>query len=292
MKNQGGNCTVLVRMLMLLAGAILLAAVTFAQRQRTTDWPAYNGDAGGQHYSALTQIHRGNVRQLRIAWTFDTGEPGGLEDNPLVISGVVYACTPSRKVIALDATNGKILWKFDSGISGNAQMWGVSYWSEEGDARIFAGIGSFFYALDARNDKVITSFGGNGRVDLHKNLGREFEHQSFLITSPAAIYRDLVIVGGKEPEEPPSPPGDIRAYDARTGALRWSFHTIPHPGDFGYDTWPKDAWIDAGAANNWAGMTVDTVRGIIYVPASSAVPDLYGGKRLGDNLLRIRCSLA
>ncbi len=264
-----------------LLGAIASPQIAQAQSH---DWPVYDGDSSGDHYSSLSQISRRNVSQLHVAWSFDTGESGGLEANPLVVSGVVYACTPTRKVVALDAATGKLLWRFDSGIPSNGQMRGVSYWADAHNARIFAGIGSFLYAIDAHTGKLVSSFGEDGRIDLRKNLGRDYRRQSFLITSPGAIYKDLIIVGGKEPEEPPSPPGDIRAYDVRTGALRWTFHTIPHPGEFGYETWPADSWANAGAANNWAGMVVDTQRGIVYVPTGSAVPDLYGGDRAGDNL--------
>ncbi len=264
--------------------ATALSHSSFAQDRRSHDWPVYHGDSAGDHYSSLSQINRQNVTRLRVAWTFDTGESGGLEANPIVVSGVVYGCTPTRKVVALDAATGKLLWRFDSGIPSNGQMRGVSYWTDGHDTRIFAGISSFLYAIDARTGKPVPSFGEEGRIDLRKDLGRDYRRQSFLITSPGAIYKDLLIVGGKEPEEPPSPPGDIRAYDVRTGALRWTFHTIPHPGEFGYDTWPADAWTSAGAANNWAGMVVDTQRGIVYAPTGSAVPDLYGGTRPGDNL--------
>jgi quinoprotein glucose dehydrogenase len=248
------------------------------------DWAVYHGNTNGDHYSPLAQINRENVAGLKVAWSFDTGEQGGLETNPLIIGGVVYAVTPTRKIIALDAVTGKLLWKFDSGIQGEGPVRSVAYWTGNGDRRILAGINNFLYALNPADGKPIASFGENGRVDLRKGLGEDYLKQSIVMSSPGVIYKDLIIVGGREPEDIPSPPGDIRAYDVRTGALRWTFHTIPHPGEFGYETWPKDGWKTSGAANNWTGMTVDPARGIVYVPTGSAVPDWYGGARLGDNL--------
>src|SRR6266568_9029129 len=248
------------------------------------DWPVYGGDPGNQHYSPLTQINRANVKRLEVAWTFDTGERGGFQTSPIIVEGVLYGLTPSQKVIALDAATGKLRWKFDSGIRGTQPDRGVAYWAGGKDKRILAGVMNFVYALDASTGTPIASFGKNGRIDLREDLGRKPEAQSIALTSPGVIYKDLLIVGGREPETLPGPPGDIRAYDARTGQLRWSFHTIPHPGEFGYETWPKEAWKTSGAANNWAGMAVDFKRGIVYVPTGSAAFDFYGADRAGDNL--------
>jgi quinoprotein glucose dehydrogenase len=161
---------------------------------------------------------------------------------------------------------------------------GLAYWSSDDEKRIFVGVMNFVYGLDAVSGKPIPSFGKDGRIDLQENLGREPRLQSVALTSPGVIYKDLIILGGRNPETLPAPPGDIRAYDVRSGKLRWSFHTIPHPGEFGYDTWPKDAWQKSGAANNWAGMALDRQRGIVYVPTGSPVFDFYGGDRPGDNL--------
>ena len=179
---------------------------------------------------------------------------------------------------------GKLLWKFDSGLDLRGPNRGVTYWAEGDDRRIFAAAGSFVYALDARTGKAIAGFGRDGRIDLREDLGRDPAQQSVALTTPGVIYKDLLIVGGRTAESLPASPGDIRAYDVRTGKLRWSFHTIPHPGEFGYDTWPKDAWTYIGSANNWAGMAVDQKRGIVYAPTGSAAADFYGANRLGDNL--------
>ena len=252
--------------------------------QSTVGWPVYNGGPGADHYSQLTQIDRANVNKLTVAWTYNTGEKGDIQDNPLIVGGTLYAYTPTQKVIALDAATGELKWKFDSGIRGTQPVRGVAYWTGGKDERIFAGVMNFLYCLDARTGKPVPSFGENGRIDLRKNLRGDYEHQSIVLTTPGIIYKDLIIVGGRNPESHPAPPGDIRAYDVRTGALRWTFQTIAHPGEPGYDTWPPDAWKTAGAANNWAGMALDAQHGIVYVPTGSAVMDFYGGDRVGNDL--------
>ena len=253
--------------------------------QTTQTWQVYDGQAAGDHYSSLAQINRRNVKDLAVAWKFDSGERGGLETSPIIVGRVLYACTPKNSVIALDGASGKQVWRFDSGLLGRAPSRGVAYWTDGRASRIFAGFKNYLYALDSTTGKLVPGFGEHGRIDLRKGLrGNDYLRQSVSLTSPGIIYKDLIIVGGANPETHPSPPGDIRAFDTRTGALRWTFHTIPRPGEFGYDTWPKDAWKNAGAANNWAGMSLDAKRGIVYVPTGSAVFDFYGGDRVGDDL--------
>jgi quinoprotein glucose dehydrogenase len=248
------------------------------------DWPIYGGTPENNHYSTLSQINRENVKELQVAWSYDTGESGGLQTSPIIVGGVLYAHTPSQKVIALNAATGMLLWKFDPAVHGWQPARGLAYWSDGKEKRILAGVMNSVYALDAATGKPIPSFGDNGRIDLRKDLGRNPETQSIALTSPGVVYKDLLIIGGRDPETLPAPPGDIRAYSIRTGKLAWSFHTIPHPGEFGYDTWPKDAWKYIGSANNWTGMTVDASHGIVYVPTGSAAFDFYGGNRLGDDL--------
>src|SRR5580700_6712903 len=252
--------------------------------QQQRDWPAYGGAAENLHYSGLAQINRTNVKELAVAWSFDTGEPGGLEASPIIVDGTLYGITPAEKVFALDAATGHLLWKFDSGIKGTQPDRGLAYWSSQKDKRILVGVMNFLYALDAITGKPIEAFGKEGRIDLRGDLGRAPERQSVALTSPGIVYRDVIIVGGRNPETLPAAPGDVRAYDVRSGKLRWSFHTIPHPGEFGYDSWPKEAWKYSGAANNWAGMALDPKSGIVYVPTGSAVSDFYGGDRVGDDL--------
>ncbi len=267
-----------------LALFIPLALSQNAGKTAMQDWPAYGGGPTNIHYSPLAQINRSNVKQLEIAWTFDTGEQGGLQTSPIIVGGVLYGITPTQNVFALNAATGKLLWKFNPGINGTQPDRGLAYWASQKDKRILVGIMYFLYALDAATGKPVPSFGNRGRVDLREDLGRNPESQSVVLTTPGIVYKDLIIVGGRNPETLPAPPGDIRAYDVRSGKLRWSFHTIPQPGEFGYETWPKDAWKYSGAANNWAGMALDSQRGIVYVPTGSAAFDFYGANRIGDNL--------
>jgi quinoprotein glucose dehydrogenase len=250
------------------------------------DWHEYNGGVDGDHYSPLMQIDRANVSGLRPAWTYDTGGHGGIQTNPLIVGRVLYAYTPKQKIFALDAATGKQLWQFDPGIEGTQPIRGLSYWTDGKHGRLLAGVMNFLYALDAQTGKPIASFGEGGRIDLRKNLGDDahYEKLSVAMTSPGVIYKDLIIVGFRTSETSPAPRGDIRAYDVRSGTLRWAFHTIPHPGEFGYDTWPKDAWKTVGSANNWAGMSLDRRRGIVYVPTGSPVSDFYGADRIGNGL--------
>jgi quinoprotein glucose dehydrogenase len=269
------------------AAAVLSIAASAALAQ---DWPAYGGTPEGTRYSSLNQINRSTVKGLAVAWTYDTGEQGAIQTQPIIVRGVLYANTPRGRVVALDAATGKLIWSFDSK-SGTRGSRAVTYWSDGKEKRILAGFGRYVYAIDAASGNSIPQFGKDGRIDLQQDLGRDPETQSVTLTSPGLIYKDLLIVGGRESEGLPASPGDVRAYDVRTGKLRWSFHTIPHPGEPGYETWPKDAWTYSGAANNWAGMSVDLKRGIVYVPTGSAAADFYGANRLGDNLYA-NCLLA
>jgi len=278
-----------------LAAAVLLAA-SLALPQSANDkegreWAAYGGNPEDTRYSPLKQVDRSNVNKLQVAWTYDCSDGrGGLETNPLVVDGLVYGNTPGGKLIALDGANGRLVWSWDSKSSGQRTR-GFTYWADGADQRLFAGFGRFVYALDAKTGRVISGFGANGRIDLQQDLDRPPEQQSVTLTTPGVIYRDLLILGGREAESLPASYGDIRAYDTRSGKLRWTFHTIPRPGEYGYETWPKDAWTYTGAANNWAGMAVDVKRGIVYVPTGSAASDFYGANRGGDDLFA-NCLLA
>ena len=275
-----------------IAVLISLLASTFSLcclAQARTDWPVYNGGLDGDHYSPLTQITPQNVQHLQKAWTYDTAEQGSIQTNPVVVGRTLYGYTPKDEVVALDAATGKLKWKFDSGIVAGQPARGVAYWNDGQHGRIYAGVMNFLYCLDAETGNLINSFGESGHVDLRKGLvipgaKGDFSALSIALTTPGVIFKDLIIVGGRNPEAKPSPPGYIQAIDLRTGEVRWTFHTIPVPGEPGYETWPKDAYKEAGAANNWCGMALDPEHGIVYVPTGSAVMDFYGGDRLGDDL--------
>jgi quinoprotein glucose dehydrogenase len=274
-------------LLFLAVCALLCSAAARSQNKDADvrrDWPAWGGGPENMHYSPLTQINRSNVKKLAMAWIFDTGEKGGLQTSPLIIGDVLYGITPTQKIFTVDAATGKLLWKFDSRINGTQPDRGLAYWSSGKDRRILVGVMNFVYALDAATGRPIPAFGQNGRIDLRRDLGRDAEKQSIALTSPGIVYKDLIIVGGRNPETLPAPPGDVRAYDVRSGKLRWAFHTIPDDGEFGHDTWPAGARENSGAANNWAGMAVDPQRGIVFVPTGSAAFDFYGADRIGDDL--------
>jgi quinoprotein glucose dehydrogenase len=272
-----------------LAGAIALTAgavwrAASAEPSGPRDWPAYGGGPEGTRFSPLAQITRANVARLTVAWTYDTGEDGGLQTNPIVVGRTLYTTTPHHRTIALDAATGRVIWSFDAGLKSRGPNRGVTYWTDGRGARIFTAVDRYLYALDAATGKPIASFGREGRIDLQEGLGRPADLQSVRLTTPGTIYRDLLIVGGRVNEGLPASPGDIRAIDVRTGAVRWTFRTIPAAGEPGAETWPEGARDTSGAANNWAGVSVDTARGIVFVPTGSAAADFYGADRLGDNL--------
>lgn len=227
-----------------------------------------------------------------MAWTYHAGdvEPGvhsEIQATPIVVDRVLYSTTPELSVIALRADSGTLIWKFDPFANRAREAHvnrGVAYWAKGDDRRIFFSAGRRLYALDARTGTPIPTFGDSGSVDLAVGLGREIGDAYIVATSPGAIYDDLLIQGTRVGEGEGSAPGDVRAYDVRTGKIAWAFHTIPRPGETGYESWPAEAWKTAGGANSWAGMAVDATRGIVYVPTGSATPDFYGGGRAGANL--------
>ncbi|HEV8263845.1 MAG TPA: PQQ-binding-like beta-propeller repeat protein [Gemmatimonadales bacterium] len=274
------------------ACVVLVALGCAAGGPSAGDWPVTGGEPGNSHYSSLDQINRDNVVQLQVAWIYHTGDlppdgHGEIQATPIVVDGVLYTTTPALAVIALRADSGTLKWRFaplaDRARASHVNR-GVVYWADGDDRRILFTAGRRLYALDARTGRPVPSFGDSGAVDLGAGLSRDIGGAYLVATSPGVVYEDLLIQGTRVGEEEGSAPGDVRAYDVRSGAIRWTFHTIPRPGEFGYDTWPAGAWQTAGGANSWAGMSVDTKRGVVYVPTGSATPDFYGGGRAGANL--------
>ncbi|QAY76458.1 PQQ-binding-like beta-propeller repeat protein [Sphingosinicella sp. BN140058] len=266
-------------------GALLLAAGAIARNANAgaDDWPVYGGSPAGDRFSALEQIDTNNVSGLREVWRYETGA-GRLQASPLMIGGILYGVTPGQGVFALDAATGKRLWEHRPSEAGEQPVRGLTYWSDGDEARLFSGNGADLIALDPKTGASVRSFGDGGRVDLRASLGRDPERTAAFLTTPGIVYRDLIITGFRTSESAPAAPGAVRAYDVRTGALRWTFNLIPKPGEPGHETWPADAWRSAGGANAWAGMALDAARGIVFVPTGSAVDDFYGGDRPGDNL--------
>ena len=274
----------------LLLGLVVSPTPGAAQPRspRNVDWPVYQGDDDHTHYTTLSQISPANVARLQVAWTYDTRdafEGSEMQSNPIVIDGVLYAMSPKQRAFALDAATGKELWSFDP-TGGRFTGPRIRYRGVVvHDGRVYFNYRYRLFALDAKTGQKAPGWGNDsGWVDLRAGLGRPIEGLSVSASTPGAVYKDMLIIGTSVPEALPSAPGDIRAYDVKTGALRWTFHTIPHPGEAGYDTWPPDAWKIAGGANAWSGVTVDQRRGMVFFATGSASFDFYGANRLGDNL--------
>lgn len=266
----------------------LCALCCFAQGNYRS-WEAFGGSAENIHYSALKQINTKNVGKVKVAWTFDSGDayPGSeIQCNPIVVGGVLYTTTPKLRLVALDAATGKQIWSFD-GLNGrrpNHKNRGLTYWTNGTESRILFPLNHELLSIDTKTGKLDSSFGDGGRVDMRAAFDRPLEQVSISVPTPGAIYKDLIILGSSVPEQHPSTPGDIRAYNVRTGKLVWTFRTIPRPGEFGHETWPANAWKHSGGANNWAGLVVDVKRGLVFIPTGSAAFDFYGSDRHGDNL--------
>jgi quinoprotein glucose dehydrogenase len=252
-----------------------------------SDWPAYGGQNNGNRYSTLTQINRDNVSRLAPAWQFDMDNTESSQTQPIVVDGVVYGLTTTLDVVALNGASGELLWTFN-GLEGQSEFRGpsrgLSMWREGDKAILFAGLVDNIFAIDPDNGELVAEFGDDGVLDLRTGLPGDTSRFYVSLASPGIIYRDTIIVGFRTAESPPAAPGDIRAFDVRTGELVWSFHTIPAAGEFGADTWPENARATQGGANAWAGFALDEERGIVYVPTGSAAPDFFGGAREGDNL--------
>ena len=281
------------RLPMWLAGAALVFGAAFAaSRQADVGWPMHGG-VDNIRYSPLTQINRSNVAKLQVAWTYESGDAfngSEMQSHPVIVDGAMFVTTPTLKVVSIDARTGQELWRFDpSGGTGRGRFRhrGVTVHRD----RVFVTYRSFLWAVDRRSGKPIERFGTAGRVDLREGFGRPVERVTIGASTPGAIFEDLLILGSSVPETLPGTPGHIRAFDVNTGAIRWTFHTVPQPGEFGYDTWPKGAHQISGGANAWAGVTVDPRAGMVFAATGSASFDFYGSSRHGDNLFA-NCVLA
>jgi quinoprotein glucose dehydrogenase len=253
-----------------------------------TTWRNYGGSPDGAQYSALRQIDRSNVKALQVAWTYRTGDDNKYAFNPLVIDGTMYVLAKNNSIVSLDAATGKENWAHPTDATNTLiTNRGIDYWqsTDGSDRRLIFSLRNQLQELDARTGRSISQFGTHGKVDLRAGLGRDPSSLTLVQSyNPGRIFEDLLILGSATNEEYASGPGDIRAYDVRTGRLEWSFHTVPHPGEPGYETWPKDAWKSIGGANDWSGMALDVKRGIVYVPTASPKYNFYGANRPGMNL--------
>ncbi len=273
-----------VRMLCVCCLAAMAVQSTDAQLNRR-EWRDYGGGPDNSRYLTLDQIKKSNVDRLGVAWTYPTRDTIAYVFNPIVVDNMMYVLARNNSLVALDATTGKELWVHE-GLQGIAPR-GINYWEsrDRSDRRLLFQMNSYLQAIDARTGQSILTFGTDGAVNLREGLGRDpatvVKTQS---SNPGKIFENLLILGSAPGENYMAPAGDLRAYDVITGALAWQFHTIPHPGEFGYDTWPKDAWKYIGGVNTWGEITVDGERGIAYFPLGSPTYDFYGADRHGANL--------
>ena len=287
----------LMKFLSFLAFAFLISCSQ--PNDQYKGWRIKGGTADGIQYSQLNQITKENVGTLQVAWSYRTHDADTIKNrtqlqcNPIIVDGVLYATSAKLKAFAVEAATGKELWKFEPGEEnpGLGVNRGVTYWEEGEDKRILYSFGENLYAIDARTGKKIETFGTEGRVSLKEGLGDRAAKLMVLSNTPGVIYKNLIIMGSRVHEGPIAAPGHLRAFDVKTGKLVWVFHTIPQPGEPGYETWPEDAWKRVGGANAWAGMSVDHKRGLVFASTGSASFDFYGGNRKGQNLYA-NCVLA
>src|SRR5580698_8749156 len=284
---------------MRICRVVLLAGVALPLLHAQKDWPGYNGDPGGQRYSALTQINSKNVSKLKLAWQYGV-DPTGIDVSsgearaatateavPVMAGGLLYTPTRNRTIVALDPETGKEVWKYSLGRTG-APLRGVTFWAGDQDhpAQILAGtMDGRLLAINAKTGVLVPGFGAEGAVNLRAGVADKYPQSPYHMGSPGTIFRNLIVTGaqGKE-DDPGGPDMDVRAWDLRTGKLVWTFHTIPRPGETGYETWPKDYWMNAGSPAYWGAATVDDKRGLIFLPIGQPAAQYYGGARPGQNL--------
>src|SRR5580693_833559 len=268
-----------------LAALLVTSPHLIAQNHQT--WRDYGGASDSAQYSALAQIDRSNVSKLDVAWSFPTGDNAVYSFNPIVIDGIIYVLAKNNSVVALDAATGAEIWTHPPEPNTTLVNRGINYWEskDRSDRRLLFATNHYLRAIDARTGRTIPSFGDSGSVDLKQGLDRDPKTIRLVqSTPPGRVFKDLLILGSATNQEYGSAPGDIRAFDVRTGKLVWTFHTIPKPGEFGYETWPKDARKRTGGANVWGELSIDEKRGIVYAPTASAKYNFYGVNRPGANL--------
>lgn len=287
--------------------------VAHAQTGSTpAEWRFYGGDPGHTKYSPLDQITKDNVDQLQIVWTWTSVDETLRAENPvigngrrfrtyahevtpLLVDGVLYTTTNLGQVAAIEPTTGETLWSYDPGLylDGRPAVHGfltrgLAYWSDGDESRLFyAGGRTFLVSIDPKTGEPDASFGSNGRVNLTRGLGRTIDPSQYAVSSPPVVAGTTIVVGSAMTEgtgQQEAPPGHVRGYDVRTGEMKWVFHTIPQPGEYGHETWGNESWKRAGGANVWSNMSVDPELGYVYLPVGSPVTDYYGGHRPGDNL--------
>lgn len=264
-----------------------ITLISCRQKSDYSQWTVYRGGEESNCYSSLDQINKENVHLLKAAWVYHTRDSGeSIQCNPIVVDDIMYVTSPAVKVMALHAATGKMIWTFDP--FKDRQALGVNrgvVYNEKGkNKRIYFTAGYHLYCLNAESGTLISTFGDKGRVDLRTGLDRDPENMYLEVTSPGVIFNELLILGSRVSEGEGAAPGHVRAFNIISGKQEWIFHTIPKPGEFGYDSWEKEAWKNIGGANAWSGFSLDRKRGLVFFATGSCSPDFYGGDRKGQNL--------
>ncbi|HTE28332.1 outer membrane protein assembly factor BamB family protein [Flavitalea sp.] len=281
----------IVRLKSIFVLCILSSCTYQSSKTNTGNWPEYNGGPDRNHYSDLDEINKENLSRLEVAWIYHSGGADTVRNrtqmqcNPIIINGILYGVSADSQAFAVQADNGKEIWKTnikDETFSMTSR--GVTYFENDGKPIIFFGYGEWLYALDANSGKLVSTFGAGGKINLRDGLSRPGADKYIIYNTPGIIHKNLLIAGGRVAEGPTALPGDIRAFDVHTGKVVWTFKTIPENNEEGSETWPKDARKNNGGANSWMGMAIDRDKEIVYAPTGSASFDFYGGDRKGNNL--------